>query len=376
MSPHVCQVITRLDDLGGAQMHVLHLAWALVERGWRVTVVGGRPGAFADLLDRRGIPWVSVPSLVQPISPWRDARAEAELSRLFQTLKPDLVAAHSSKAGILARLAARRLGIPVVFTAHGWAFQPEAPPVRRGVALAAERVAGRWADRIICVSEHDRRLALAARVAPPERIVTVRNGIPDDPARAEPGRPGRVSAVMVARFAPPKDHTTLLAAVSRIEDLDMVLVGDGPQRAAVEREVAQRGLTGRVQVLGSLPDVAPVLAQAHVFVLCSRWEGLPLTILEAMRAGLPVVASDVGGIREAVVEGQTGFLVPTGNVEALERRLRTLVANPELRQKLGTAGRRRYEEAFRLERMVAETLAVYRGVLKRRTTMCGGTGRA
>lgn len=364
MAGHVCHIITRLDVIGGAQMHVLHLARSLRERGWQVTVVGGGEGPFADMLRETGVPCVSVPELVHPIHPSADRRALQALTHVLRVLRPDLVCCHSSKAGFLGRWAARRLDIPAIFTAHGWAFTPGPGPARRLLALAAEHTATRWSRRIICVSDFDRLLALRYRVAPPRLLVTVHNGIPDHPARARPEAPGPLRVAMVARFDAPKDHLTLLRAVAGIADsLDLVLVGNGPRHEAIREEVARLGIHQWVTFAGARTDVAELLAQVHAFVLSSRWEGLPLTVLEAMRAGLPVVASDVGGVREAVVDGVTGFLVPPGDPDALRDRLRRLAGDPELRRRLGAAGRKRYESLFTLSTMVDRTVGVYREAL-------------
>ncbi len=131
----------------------------------------------------------------------------------------------------------------------------------------------------------------------------------------------------------------------------------------MQSESASLSLNDRVEFLGNRSDVAEILGGAHVFALATNWEGLPISILEAMRAGLPVVASDVGGVREEVVEGQTGFLVPRGDVGATHDRLGLLLADPTLRERMGAAGRRRYEDLFSLDRMLKKTLEVYRDAL-------------
>jgi glycosyltransferase involved in cell wall biosynthesis len=169
---------------------------------------------------------------------------------------------------------------------------------------------------------------------------------------------------MVARFAPQKDHTTLLRALARIDvSYKLTLVGDGPARAEVMREAARLHLNGRVEFSGSRRDIDLLLAQSDAFVLATNWEGFPLTIIEAMRAGLPVIATNVDGVREAVVEGETGFTVPRKDEAALESCLRRILTTPSLRASLGRAGRRRYEQLFSLQTMVQKTLGVYRDVL-------------
>ena len=170
---------------------------------------------------------------------------------------------------------------------------------------------------------------------------------------------------MVARLWRQKDHPTLLRALAQLIDLEweLELVGDGPLRQEMEALAASLGIASRVRFAGFRTDVAACLADAQVFVLASKWEGFPRAILEAMRAGLPVIASEVGGVRESVRDGETGFLVPPGDVNTLCERLRFLLTSPKQRLHMGAAGRAQYENRFLLERLVAETTAVYESVL-------------
>jgi glycosyltransferase involved in cell wall biosynthesis len=320
-----------------------------------------------DGFRQAGIPVVLLPNLTAPIRPWRDVQALGEIRRALLELQPDLVAAHSSKAGLLGRVAGRSLRIPVVFTVHGWAFTPGVPGARAAVYRRLERMAGPLASRLITVSEFDRRLALDARIAAPDRIVTVHNGMPDVPPslRADPARtPPRI--VMVARFEPQKDHATLIHALAGLTQLpwELDLVGEGPGMPAMERLAGELGVGERIRFLGQRMDVPRLLADAQVAVLITNWEGLPLSILEAMRAGLPVVASDVGGIGETIHDGQTGHLVTRGAVEQVRERLGRLLADAALRTAFGAAGRAFYERQFTLEHCVSRTLAVYESVIE------------
>jgi glycosyltransferase involved in cell wall biosynthesis len=194
--------------------------------------------------------------------------------------------------------------------------------------------------------------------------------MPDVPPRlrADPGRtPARL--IMVARFGAQKDHATLLHALAGLQthDWELDLIGDGPLVSQMESLSASLGLARRVHFLGQRTDVSQILAQAQISLLVSNWEGFPLSILEAMRAGVPVVASSVGGIGESVRDGETGYLVPRGDVGVLRDRIGRLLTTPALRVRLGSSGRTRYEQHFTLDRSVAKTLAVYRSVVGRVT---------
>jgi glycosyltransferase involved in cell wall biosynthesis len=256
--------------------------------------------------------------------------------------------------------------VPVVFTVHGWAFTPGVPPLQAALYRQVERLVGPLASRIITVSEYDRRLGLAARVAPEDRLVTVHNGMPDVPPelRADPARsPARL--VMVARYGAQKDHPTLLRALAdlRQHPWELDLIGDGPSMGQTEALATELGLAGRVRFLGQRTDVDRILAAAQVSLLVTNWEGFPLSILEAMRAGLPVVASSVGGVAESVRDGESGYLIPRADVPHLRDRIERLLTDPALRARLGAAGRARFVRDFTLSASVARTLGVYRAAL-------------
>ena len=362
----IVYIITKASPIGGAQIHVRDLAAAIAARGHEPTVITSGTGTFIDDLRALGIPVVVLRHLTTPIRPLDDLRALREIHSALAGLRPDLIAAHSSKAGILARLAARRLRVPVVFTVHGWAFTPGVPPLEAALYRRVERLVGPLASRIIAVSEYDRRLGLEARVATPDRLVTVHNGMPDIPVqlRADPAQTP-VRLVMVARYGAQKDHPTLLRALAELrgDPWELDLIGDGPLMGEIEALASRLGLAGRVRFLGQRKDVDRLLAAAQVSLLVTNWEGFPLSILEAMRAGLPVVASDVGGVGESVRDGENGFLVPRGDVARLRDRIARLLTDPELRARMGASGRERFVRDFTLDASVARTLAVYRDTL-------------
>ena len=362
----IVYIITKASPIGGAQIHVRDLAAAVAARGHEPTVITSGSGAFIDDLRALGIPVVVLRHLTTPIRPLDDLRALREIHSALAGLRPDLIAAHSSKAGILARLAARRLRVPVVFTVHGWAFTPGVPPLEAALYRRVERMVGPLASRIIAVSEYDRRLGLEAHVASPDRLVTVHNGMPDIPIelRADPARVP-VRLVMVARYGAQKDHPTLLRALAELRGYqwELDLIGDGPLMGEIEALTSHLGMSGRVRFLGQRKDVDRLLAAAQVSLLITNWEGFPLSILEAMRAGLPVVASDVGGVAESVREAESGFLVPRGDVGQLRDRIARLLTEPELRARMGASGRERFVRDFTLDGSVARTLAVYQETL-------------
>ena len=348
--------------MGGAQVHLLDLLHGLPASVDALVGVG-EEGYLTESLQRMGVPHFILPNLVHPISPVKDFRAVMDTVRLIRSTRAHIVHAHTSKAGIVGRVAAHFCGVPAVFTAHTWCFAEGTSWKWRYAGIPAERLAGLWGSAIINVSEENRRLAMQHRIAGANRMFVIWNGIPENGQRSRPDDTVTPRIVMVARFVEQKDQSLLLKAVARLDrPVILTFVGDGPRLAAARAEVNGLGLADRVEFLGQRHDVTKLLATSHIFALISNWEGFPLSILEAMRAGLPVVASDVGGVREAVIEGETGFVVGCGDAAEVQGRLGELVDNPLLRRKMGDAGHARYRSHFTLESMVRKTMAVYDAV--------------
>lgn len=359
--------ITRADTVGGAQVHVRDLARFLIQQGHNILVVTGASGAYNIELDRYGIQSLSCNALQQKINPVKDWQTLFFLKQTIQEFQPDIISTHSSKAGLLGRLVSQLTQTPCIFTAHGWAFTTGVPEPSRTIYQWLEQTVEPLASKIICVSDYDRQLGIQAGMNP-HRILTIHNGMPDipDELRANPAVSYPVNIVMVARFDRQKDHLTLLKAFHNVLGAQLHLVGDGPKLEDVKAFVEQLGISDRVKFLGYRTNIAEILAQAQIFTLISHWEGFPRSIIEAMRAGLPVIASNVGGVNEAVVDGVTGYCVPSGDVDGLQERLSKLVQEVELRQKMGRQGRQRYELEFTFQKMFEQTFAVYENVLTER----------
>ncbi|MCT7975685.1 glycosyltransferase family 4 protein [Laspinema olomoucense] len=360
-------IITRSDTVGGAQVHVRDLAKRLLDCGHDVLIVTGTPGPYTETLHQQEIPFFACDFLKQAIHPCKDWQTLIAFRQIIHQFHPDIVTTHSSKAGILGRLSSSLNSVPCLFTAHGWAFTEGVPQPKRLLYRLLEQIAEPLASQIICVSEHDRTIGLAVGMNQ-RRLLTIHNGIPDihSSLLAKPGTGNPVRIVMIARFDAQKDHQTLLQACQALPEVHLDLVGDGPKLEETKALVQTLGLASRVNFLGFRQDVTDILAHAHIFALISHWEGFPLTTLEAMRAGLPVVVSDVGGAAEAVLDGETGYWVPRQNILTLRQRLSDLVENADLRSKMGYASRQRYEAEYTFELMFQRTFEVYKNLLATR----------
>lgn len=370
----VVMLITRADQIGGAHLHVADLAAALRDRGHGVEVWVGGEGPYLLALAERAVPFRRLDHLTRPIRPPADLRALLEIRALLRRERPDVLSTYSAKAGLLGRLAAVGTGVPAIFTAHGWAFTEGTSPLAKGPFLLAEMIGASVADRIVTTCEFDRQLAVRHRVAPASKIVNIYNGVHDvDPGLgADPAAdPPRVIAVQ--RFEPQKDHATLLEALAGLREQEWALdwVGDGVQLSEARSLAAELGIADRIRWLGLRSDVSELLARAQVFALTSRWEGFPFSILEAMRAGLPVVATAVAGVSESVQDGVTGFTVPREEPAAVREALARLIRDSALRVRMGEAGRSRYEERFTYDRMLDENESLLREVAREHRSSAG-----
>lgn len=348
---------------GGAFEHVVRLTGGLRRHGHRVTVCGPLGG----LEDRLGAE-VQTLDMVRAISVRSDATAMIGFAAIVRRLRPDLIHAHSSKAGAVARVArAAAPRVPVVYTPHGFAFAGfVAREADRRLYRAAERALAPLASRTLCVCEAEGRLA--ASVGPARRVRVVHNGI-DPPAQGElaPGlaelrATGPVIGVL-SLLRPGKGLETLIDAMelvaARHPRCTVAVAGEGPERAALEARIAAAGLQDRVRLVGLTQGPAPLLRGCDVFCNPSWAESLPLSLLEAMHLDLPIVSTDVGGCREAVQHGQTGLLVAPRDGRALAAALTRLLEDPGFARDLGARAGAVARRRFTTEQMVRGTLNVY-----------------
>jgi glycosyltransferase involved in cell wall biosynthesis len=315
--PRVLVAIT-LAEVGGAGTYVASLLPALAER-YDVVVAAHGPGPLVKAARVAGVRYVPLRHVRRPLNPWRDLLGLIELVLLMRRERPDLLHANSAKAGLLGRLAAALTGVPVrVHNPHGWSWLWHGGAGAR-LSLLADRALRRVTTATICVCEADLEAGVAAGACVRERAVVIHNGI--DVGAAPPAHPngGPPRIVSVGRLTRQKDFPTLARALSRLEpgSYAATIVGDGPDRVWFDPE----------ELAGERGDVAEILAASDVFVLSTNHEGLPISILEAMAAGLPIVATAVGGVPEEVVDGETGVLVPHAD-EAANSRTRSVGWSP------------------------------------------------
>jgi glycosyltransferase involved in cell wall biosynthesis len=363
--PRLLYVVT-LAEVGGAQSYVRDLMSAMGDE-FEVAVAAHGDGPLRAAAADLGVPFFPLHNVRRALSPLHDPLGLIELVRLFRRLRPDIVHLNSSKAGVLGRLAGALARVPVrIFTAHGWAFKATTGTGAR-LYLVADRLVRPLTTMVVCVSETERRAGLAARVCTVDNSTVIANAVEvGELARDVTGHDPRAPLIVsVGRLAEPKDFSTLVSALSRLDagTTRLRILGDGPLREALAAQIEGLGLDGSVELAGEVTDVGRHLDEADVFVLSSRSEGMPISVLEAMSAGLPVVATDVGGLSEVVVDGTTGFLVPAGDADALASRLHALIVDPDLRTRFGDSGHSRARDLFSLPGWRERHRQLYRSLL-------------
>jgi glycosyltransferase involved in cell wall biosynthesis len=311
----------------------------------------GKCQAFLDQVHQHGFQGVALNHNTPHVR-----RAAGEVAGHLRRLKADLLTCSGYKPDLIGWLAARQVGIPVIAVAHGWT----AATLKVRLYEAIDRLVMRWMDAVVCVSEAQGERVRRAKV-PDKKIAVIRNAVAAD-AFAEPdpaygdrlrhffARPPRRIVGAAGRLSPEKGFDQLVEAATLVlrqdPDVGFVQFGDGPLRAQLTRQIEARGLGERFQLAGFRTDIAQFLPHLDLMVLPSFTEGLPVVLLEAFAAGVPAVASAVGGIPEVIEEGKSGYLVPPGDPPALARRILDILREDCTRLAMGWRGQRRVRDHF------------------------------
>jgi glycosyltransferase involved in cell wall biosynthesis len=360
---------------GGMKQHVLALSRGLVARGHEVHVAAPGSSEIAVEAQDAGLPVHKIP-LVGPLNPVQDPRAVRSLSRIIYDGGFDLVHAHGFKAGFIGRLAVRlAVGTwPFVVTAHNHVLtRTDTPAAARWRYRTVERSLERYVTRYIAVSDSIRRELTEAYALPAEKVTVVRNGIDVTPflvpqdraaARTSLGLPADGPVVgIAARFAAQKGLHDLIAAtpelVRRMPDITVVIGGSGPLEGKLRSQAAELGVADALVWPGHVPDMPSFLSALDVYVSPATTEAFGMALIEAAAAGIPTVATRVGGVPEAILDGVTGLLVAPNDPSALAQAVVGLLDDRKTAEKLAHAARERATTEFSPERMIDRTLEVY-----------------
>lgn len=381
---NVVHFITRLI-IGGAQENtLLTVEDQHRDYGDKVTLITGPglgpEGSLEERARRGGFDFRMLPELHRSIRPWQDWKAYRALNAMLQEIKPDIVHTHSSKAGILGRAAAAKLGIPAVHTIHGASFHYGQNPIAFELYRLAEKWAARRCAKFISVCDAMTDQYVAAGIAPHQNFVTIYSGMEVEPfltpprprelVRQELGlHPNDVVIGMIGRLFPLKGQEFVIAAapavVAQHPNAKFLLVGDGILRNEFEKYIADLGLTGHFLFTGLVPPnhVPELIHSMDIVVHTSLWEGLARVLPQALIAGKPVISYDVDGAKEVIISGETGYLLPPRSVAELSDAINILAADPTLRENFGRTGRERFTEQFRHQMMTRRIRDVYAALL-------------
>jgi glycosyltransferase involved in cell wall biosynthesis len=363
---------------GGDCVLMLELGRAARERGFEVDVLA-TDHHFREMIREAGLGLVDLDVIRREIRPLWDFRGLRRLTSFLSKSSYALVHTHTTKPGIVGTLAARRAGVPAVLhTVHLFPFHEETGRVTSAAYVAAERLSTRWCDRIVTVSEYQREWALRVGIGKPEQIVAIPNGVPAERARPERS-PAEVRAELglgeafmilsTGRLAEQKGLEYLIRAAALLGDdipgVRIVLAGDGPLREQLSNLVSDLGVAETVSFVGHRSDVGDLLAAADLVALPSLWEGLSISLLEAMAAGKPVVTTAIGSNREVTNDGETAVLVPPKDAQSLAAAIRALAPDRERLAELGRRGRSAQLERYTLQRMLDSYLDEYDRLLRK-----------
>lgn len=367
--PRVLRLITRLN-VGGPARQAILLTRALAT-DFPTTLAAGHPTAREGELLHDQVEVVRLP-LVRPLRPDIDARAVMGARRLIRATGAELVHTHTAKAGTVGRSAARTVNPRpcTVHTFHGHVLDGYfSPPVRRAF-LEVERRLARHTDVLIAISDEIRAELLDLGVGRPDQYRVIPLGFDLAPFFEVDGQRGELRhrlhlaaevplVGVVGRLVPIKDLVTLFEAIARLPDVHLAVVGDGELRESLEARTGRMGLGQRVHFTGWITDVASVMSDVDMVALTSRNEGTPVSLIEAAACGRPAVATRVGGVSMVVEHGVTGLLVPPGDPVALAAQIERLLKEPELRRRMGAAGRNRVQERFSHDRLLRDIRGLY-----------------
>jgi len=380
MKPKVIHVITKLE-LGGAQKVTLMTLERLPRERYELGLVTGPEGLLVDWANRiENLDRVWVPSLIREVHPVKDLKTVWSLMKLFRKERPIIVHTHSSKAGILGRWAAKLAGVPYIFhTAHGFGFNDFQRPAVKGIYVWLEWLTTKITTKLVVVSyanaEKGERSGVFKRgdwilcrdaisvnefMQPgPRRQMLAQWGIPSD----------KLVVGMIACLKPQKSPIDFVDVAARVikqyRSVHFVLAGDGELRPDVEKRIQDHGISEHFTLLGWQRDMPEVYRNLDIVVLTSLWEGLPCVFSEAMAGDLPIVATNVDGAREAIVNGDNGFLHEPRDIEGMSSSVLKLLGDPELRKTMGRRGKSRVME-FDISTSVANLESAYQECLDSR----------
>jgi glycosyltransferase involved in cell wall biosynthesis len=355
-------VITR-SDIGGAQSHVLSLIKAY-RHHYEIVLITGSRGFLSDSVASMG---VKVHFLFE-LDSFNIPKAVAGLKRLLISEAPDLVHTHSSLASFYGRAASKMCGLKVLYTVHGWHFAAERNPIKWCIKVCLELAARRFTDYWLVVSEFDLKLGLKFRLFNPRKVNVIVNGIEDTLIKRDDerlsGSSEALEVVFVGRSTYQKNCESALAVMAYTKsNTNLTMFASGGQMASLKAAHHKSPVKSRIKLIIDEPNAASEMHKYNLILITSRYEGMPLGVLEAMRAGLAIVSTDVCGMNELVIQGQNGFLFEQKDIKGIAKQLDSFAEDRSQLTEMGKVSRLRYEQLHTLDEMLQATENVYKKLL-------------
>lgn len=365
------------SEFGGAQRYIFDLACNL-KADFQIAVAFGQNrnnGKLAKILQKNNIEYFIMRHLKRNISPVSDILAIIEITKLIKRHKPDIVHLNSSKISILGSIAAFITGTNAVYTAHGWVFNEPMPGWKKTFYILSEKFTAKFKNKIICVSEYDRQVAIKHKIAPTGKLTVIHNGV--DPIEF-------YSKEKALQILNSQNFNFLIGSIGNLYETKgfeyfiqaagilinrnkinakFLIIGEGSARKNLENSIKKHNLENNFILAGRIDQAGKLLKAFDVFVCSSVKEGWPYSIMEAMNAGLPIISTDTGGIPEMMQDKKTGLFVKPADAEDLAEKIKTLLNNKNLTTELGANARVKAAAEFGLKKMIEETKKIYYSAL-------------
>src|SRR3989344_4859122 len=379
----ILYVITQAE-MGGAQRYLYDLATSFEAQNYDISVAIGQSQdkSLIYLLRSKNLPVYELKRLVRAISPINDFWAIFELRKLYQKIKPDIIHLNSTKAGIIGSLANHtitKISYKVIYTAHGWVFNEPMSKIKKWLYWGLEKITSRPKDKIICVSAFDYQTAIKYKIAGTKKLITIHNGLDTDTLEFLPKEEALNKLISnfkfqisnssiiigtIANFYKTKGLEYLIGSTKILISnsqypIFLIIIGDGELRPQLEELIKKYDLENNIILAGRQENASQYLKAFDIYVSSSVKEGLPYSILEAMAAELPIITTAVGGVPEMIKDNDNGLLIEPKNYKILAEKIKYLIENKPLAQRLGKQARQDVKENFSKEKMIRETFKQY-----------------
>lgn len=364
--PKIVFIITKGDNIGGAQIYVLELAKQFKRKGYFVEFIVGTTGYLTQELQIQNIKFTHIGELSNTFNPLTNFISIIKIAVCLKKVKPNLVSLNSSKAGLIGRIACFFAKTPTVFTVHGWSFTDGINSKKQIIFSFFERLVKNLCSAWIVVSKFDYTLGTKYGTCRPNDTYIIHNGVEVNNVEniRDKTLTNELSIVVTARHDKQKDYLTIFTALQQVTNVKVYLLGDGPMLGHNKILAKKLNVLDKLIFVGFTSNVQDYLSKADIFLLITNWEGFPISILEAMNNKLPVIATNICGISEAVLDGVTGFLVTPKSADLLAAKINLLVNDFDLRQKMGHAGYLFLKNNFSSETTFKKTEVIFKKYMK------------